>query len=66
MSWSILIAAIGLLFVFEGILPFLSPDLWRRTMQQMSAQSDKVLRVIGFVSMLLGLGLVCLAREIFN
>lgn len=65
MIWSLLITAIGLLFVFEGILPFLSPNFWRRVMKQMFIQSDHALRIIGLVSMLVGLTLVCLARDLY-
>ena len=58
--WSIFISAVGLLFVFEGILPFLSPDAWRRMMQQMTIQGDRVVRIIGLVSMLwIGVGVYC-------
>ena len=65
MMWSILIPAIGLLFVFEGVLPFLSPPMWRQMMQHMFIQSDRAIRIIGLVSMLIGLALVCVAREFF-
>jgi uncharacterized protein YjeT (DUF2065 family) len=61
--WSIFITAIGLLFVFEGMLPFLSPHFWRRLMQQMFIQSDQALRIMGLVSMLIGLLLVCIAHH---
>lgn len=47
--------AIGLLFIIEGLTPFLAPRLWRRAMQQMFMQPDKYLRVFGFISMLIGL-----------
>lgn len=57
------ITAVGLLFVFEGILPFLSPHFWRRLMQQMLTQSDHALRIMGFVSMLVGLAIVSIARD---
>ena len=63
--WSLFITAIGLLFVFEGILPFLSPPMWRQLMQRMALQSDHALRIMGLVSMLVGLGLVCLARDLY-
>ncbi|MBA3662524.1 MAG: DUF2065 domain-containing protein [Gammaproteobacteria bacterium] len=66
MMWSILISAIGLLFVFEGILPFLSPPKWRQGMQHMMVVSDRTLRIIGFLSMVFGLGLVIVAREFFK
>jgi uncharacterized protein YjeT (DUF2065 family) len=51
----LLIAAIGLLFIFEGLLPFLAPRIWRRMMQQMFMQSDTALHIFGLVSMLIGL-----------
>lgn len=54
--------AIGLVLVLEGLLPFLTPQLWRRVMQQMFMQSDRALRAFGLASMLLGLGLVYLFR----
>lgn len=50
-----LLMAIGLVFVFEGLTPFLAPKLWRRAMEQMLAQNDKNLRLFGLVSMLMGL-----------
>jgi len=65
MGWPIFITAIGLLFVFEGILPFLSPDVWRRAMSHMMSQGDHALRIIGLLSMLIGLGLVLIARDLY-
>ncbi|MCL5272861.1 MAG: DUF2065 domain-containing protein [Gammaproteobacteria bacterium] len=60
----IFITALGLLFVFEGILPFLSPGFWRRVMQQMFIQSDQALRTMGLTSMLIGLALVIIAHHL--
>ena len=65
MIWSILLTAIGLLFVFEGILPFLSPPAWRRLMKYMFIQGDRALRIMGLVSMLVGLALVSIAHDLF-
>jgi uncharacterized protein YjeT (DUF2065 family) len=65
MQWSIFISAIGLLFVFEGILPFLSPRFWRNMMLPLLSQPDRAIRVMGLVSMLLGLLLVSAARGFF-
>lgn len=62
MDFSLFIAALGLLFVFEGFLPFLSPRFWRRTIQHMLSQSDRVIRIVGLVSMLIGLALLYYAR----
>lgn len=57
-----LVMAIALVFVLEGLTPFLAPRLWRRAMQQMFMQGDKALRIFGLVSMLIGLALLYLVR----
>jgi uncharacterized protein len=54
----IFLTAIGLVFIIEGLTPFLAPRLWRRAMQQMLMQNDRGLRIFGLVSMLIGLGLL--------
>jgi uncharacterized protein YjeT (DUF2065 family) len=53
-----LLMAVGLVFVLEGLMPFLAPHFWRQAMQQMLMQNDKTLRTFGLLSMLIGLGLV--------
>jgi uncharacterized protein YjeT (DUF2065 family) len=53
---------IALVLIFEGILPFLSPRLWRRAMQHMLMQSDRALHVMGFVSMIIGVALLYLVH----
>lgn len=65
MMWSIFITSVGLLLVFEGVLPFLSPSFWRNIMQQLLVQNDRALRIFGLVSMLIGLALVTLARDLY-
>ena len=65
MIWSIFVTAVGLLLVFEGILPFLSPGFWRRVMNNMVVQSDRSLRTMALISMLIGLALVCIARDLY-
>lgn len=57
-----LFAALGLVFILEGLMPFLMPDRWRSMMQHMMVQSNKTLRVMGFVSMLIGLSVLYLVR----
>ena len=52
--------ALALVFVLEGLLPFLAPHRWRRVMQNMSLQPDRTLRIIGLVSMLIGVGMLYL------
>lgn len=54
--------AFGLVFIIEGLLPFLAPHLWRNAMQQMVSQNDRALRIFGLISMCLGLALVYIFR----
>ncbi|BAP56691.1 putative transmembrane protein [Thioploca ingrica] len=52
--------AIALLLVIEGIIPFLSPTGWRKTLQVISEMPDEKVRLIGFVSMISGVILLYL------
>lgn len=55
-----LLAALALMLVLEGILPFLAPALWRETFRKMTEMSDGQLRFVGLTSMLGGLLLLYL------
>jgi hypothetical protein len=61
-AWSDFAAALGLLLVIEGVLPFLSPAGLRRAAALMSAAPDGVLRLAGAASMAAGVLLLFLAR----
>ena len=50
-----LLTALALMLVFEGLLPFLAPDLWRDTFRRITEMSDGQIRFIGLTSMLGGL-----------
>jgi hypothetical protein len=60
--WTDLGAALALMLVLEGILPFLSPDSVRRLLAAMSEVDNRSLRISGLVSMLAGVGLLYLVR----
>ena len=49
-----LFAALALMLVLEGLLPFVAPALWRETFKKMTELSDGQVRFIGLGSMLLG------------
>jgi uncharacterized protein YjeT (DUF2065 family) len=55
MTGSDWLAAIGLVLVVEGILPFAAPAGWREGFRRMLEFSDGQLRFIGATSMLGGL-----------
>lgn len=58
MDWSDLLTALALVLVLEGILPFLSPRRLRRTLLQAAELDDRSLRIIGLISMLIGVALL--------
>ena len=55
MDGDLLWAAMALMLVFEGLLPFISPQGWRRTFARLLTLRDGQLRFFGLVSILLGL-----------
>lgn len=57
-----LLAALCLVLVIEGIMPFLAPSGWRSMMLALAQTDDKNIRILGLVSMLLGAGLLFLVR----
>ena len=54
----IIVAGIALMFVFEGILPFAAPRLWRETFRKAMELTDGQLRFFGLASMVAGLALL--------
>lgn len=52
--WDVLLTAIALMLVFEGLLPFAAPALWRDTFRRMIELSDGQLRFIGLLSLSAG------------
>ncbi len=53
--WDTLLMAFALILVLEGLLPFLTPGLWRETFRKLTEANDGQIRFIGLTSMLLGL-----------
>jgi uncharacterized protein YjeT (DUF2065 family) len=52
--WEELGKAFCLMLIIEGILPFLYPGRWRRLIAVIAQVSDRQLRVMGLISMLVG------------
>lgn len=50
-----LLAALALMLVIEGVLPFVAPGTWRETFKRLVAMSDGQVRFIGLTSMIAGL-----------
>ncbi len=47
-------AALALLLILEGMLPFCAPSLWRETFRKVTELSDGQLRFVGLMSITLG------------
>jgi uncharacterized protein YjeT (DUF2065 family) len=57
------VIALALLLILEGMLPFLSPAVFRRALEAIRNISDGRLRLLGLGSMLAGLGLLYLVNQ---
>jgi len=62
MNWTDLLAALALVLVIEGMIPFLNPQYLRRMLERVSQLDDRVLRMTGLASMLGGIVMLYLVR----
>lgn len=54
------VAAIALMLVFEGLLPFFSPSSWRSVVRRIGSLADGQIRFFGMASILVGVALLLL------
>jgi hypothetical protein len=54
----VVLGALALMLVVEGLLPFLSPSTWRDIFERATKMSDGQIRFIGLASMAAGLVLL--------
>ena len=54
----LLLGAVALMLVLEGLLPFLSPRSWRSMFERVTQLSDGQIRFVGLSSMLVGVVLL--------
>ena len=60
--WQVLPVALALVFIIEGAMPLISPNHWRNMLALVAEMDDRVIRRIGLVSMLFGVGLLYLVN----
>ncbi len=60
--WQDFLSALALVFVIEGVLPFLNPKGFKSTMRSVTELDDKTLRWFGLLAMLSGLLMLYLVR----
>tara|TARA_B100000902_G_C27030051_1_gene774022 strand:- start:75 stop:269 length:195 start_codon:yes stop_codon:yes gene_type:complete len=56
--WENVVLLIALILIFEGLLPFVSPRLWKEMFRKLLGMDDGQLRFIGLSSMMIGLILI--------
>ena len=55
-------AALALVMVIEGLLPFAAPRLWREALMQIASMDERRLRLFGAGSMAAGMALLYWVR----
>jgi len=61
--WDDLLSAAALMLVLEGVLPFLSPKLFRETMQVMLEKDDRQIRSASLFAMVAGAVLLYIVKN---
>ena len=62
MNWGDLLAALALLLIFEGLIPFFSPRGYKNMVQQMAEMPETMLRNVGLILMIIGVVVLFLVR----
>ncbi len=60
--FSDILAALALVFILEGLMPFINPETSRRIFLMATQMNNQALRFLGLMSMLFGLVLLYLVR----
>ncbi len=55
-------AALALVLVLEGLLPLISPRIYRQSVEQLAALPDRTLRLVAMGIIMLGLVLLSIVR----
>ncbi|MFZ5466873.1 MAG: DUF2065 domain-containing protein [Pseudomonadota bacterium] len=55
-------AALALVLVLEGLLPLISPRVYRQSVEQLAALPDRTLRLVAMGIIMLGLVLLGIVR----
>ncbi len=62
MNWADLWAALALVMILEGLMPFFSPRGYRSLVQQMATLPESTLRSSGLILMVIGVIALYLVR----
>ncbi len=63
MAWSDLLAGFAFYLIIEGLLPFATPQGWRRGLALLAQLEDNQLRSFGLGIVIVGMGLLFVVRS---
>ncbi len=64
MNWQLLLMAVGLALIFEGLPYFLHPEGALRALRRLEEMDSVVVRALGFAALLLGTVVLMLGRYV--
>jgi uncharacterized protein YjeT (DUF2065 family) len=56
----LVVLAVALVLVIEGLLPFMNPGLWRRVFERAVQMTDGKIRMLGLTSLVIGVAVLLL------
>jgi hypothetical protein len=62
LDWNDLLAALAIVCIIEGVMPFINPPGMKRLLAKLAALEERELRLGGLFSMLIGLAILFLVR----
>jgi uncharacterized protein len=63
LDWNDLLAALAIVCIVEGVMPFINPAGMKRLLAKLAALEERELRLGGLFSMLIGLTILFLVRS---
>jgi uncharacterized protein YjeT (DUF2065 family) len=63
LDWTDLLAALAIVCIIEGVMPFINPSGMKRLLARMASMEEREMRIIGLLSMLAGLAILYLVRS---
>jgi uncharacterized protein YjeT (DUF2065 family) len=63
LDWTDLVAALAIVCIIEGIMPFINPPAMKRLLARMASMEEREMRIFGLASMLVGLAILYMVRS---
>ena len=63
LDWTDLLAGLAIFCIIDGVMPFINPAAMKRLLARMALMEEREMRVIGLVSMLVGVAILFLVRS---